>query len=414
MNNLENLKLNQAFHIALLEDGKILESSEYFNIYMNQLKNLKVDKTIRSLKEEELDASIKIYVNRLIDKANKYSESEPAKAIICYELANSYNNQVFKTVNLLKIFIKCLAKTTQNNLIEDVINHFIELTNHNTNEYKYIAEIYDIMGDNKNATKYMEEYFNSKNPDEITADEYNLQGCFYSKLYNDDYDYNSLESAKKYFKLAIDKEPSKKIYYTNMTIMSALENDMVKCKYYWNKVLKFGELSDDEKFEYSAFCLKSGDFNGWYEFYPSRFIKKNNPISFPKIDIPYCYENTDLTNKTLLIYFEQGFGDTILMWGYNKRLLEKTKHIIWIVQDNIYPLLAHNDLNIKVFPAGSTNPANIHADYFLPSMDIPKFLNINNENASVGSGYIQPEDKNVNYFKNKYFNNYKLKVGISF
>ena len=58
-------------------------------------------------------------------------------------------------------------------------------------------------------------------------------------------------------------------------------------------------------------------------------------------------------------------------------------------------------------------PPFVEYDYYIPSMSIPIVLKLNRDNISVGEGYIKPNPDIVKEYKEKYFKNNKLKIGLS-
>ena len=416
MDNLQYLKFDNAFFMALLEDGKLLESNEYFNLHLNQIKNLKIDKKRKFVKEEEFKKSLILYVNGLIKKAEEYNiQSNYAKSIICYEIASKYNSKVYEDVLVLKIFIKCLIKTNQKDLANDMIEHYIQITNSNPNEYKYLAEMFDLMGDNKNSTKFMEEYLNSKNSDEITADEYNLCGLYYNRLYFDDYSNISIaQKSIEFFEKAHRINPNSMLYLHNITILARYTNDYEKSNKAWQKLLKMGELSEIQKYDYALLCMKLPNFTDWHKYYGARYSSDLEKYAFHSFKQPLWDGIKDISNSTLLLHWEQGYGDNILMYGYINRILNRAKQIKFVVPDPLYNLLKNNNDKIEIIQNSTFNP-NFHKfDYYLPIMSLPKILNISRETVSVGEGYISVNENIIKKYKDKYFCSDKYKIGIAF
>ena len=182
----------------------------------------------------------------------------------------------------------------------------------------------------------------------------------------------------------------------------------------WKRVHATNSLSNDDKYDYAAFCLKIGDFEGWHKYFEARFDKENGATIFPKINKPKWDGVQDLSNSTLLVRFEQGFGDSFLTYGYVPRLAKIAKHVIFVVQDAIYPLIKDNEYGIEVIPVSQENLENMQFDYYIPSMSIPIVMKMTRENISVGAGYIKADESLIQEYKEKYFNNNKFKIGISF
>ena len=284
----------------------------------------------------------------------------------------------------------------------------------NLSVYKTIGYIYHQLEDYENASKYMNKFVIYGSTPQITAEDYNLLGFYYERLYtNKTHNIKDLDKAINNFIMASYRKPNDKNYLKNVIIGATKANKFVLAGRYWNKLFKLGGLTNDDKFDYAAYCLKTGDFEGWGKYFDFRFDKETNPTVIPEINKPKWDGNIDLSDKTLLVCYEQGFGDTILMAGYLPRLTKIAKHIIYVVQDSLYTLLKDNTIGVKVISATEFKNNNIEYDYYIPSMSIPIVLKLNRDNISVGEGYIKPNPDIAKEYKEKYFKNNKLKIGLS-
>lgn len=285
----------------------------------------------------------------------------------------------------------------------------------NLSVYKTIGYIYHQLEDYENASKYMKTFKFNASYSQITAEDYNLLGFYYERLYTTKTrNIKDLDKAVSNFIMASDRKPNDKNYLKNVTITASKGNMQKLADRYWKKLLKLGGLTNDDKFDYAAHCLKNGDFKGFEKYYEYRFDKETNPTVIPIIHKPKWDGDIDLSDKTLLVCYEQGFGDTILMAGYLPRLVKLAKHIIYVVQDALYTLLKDNSIGVEVIPANRFLALNdIKYDYYIPSMSIPMALKLNRDNISVGEGYIKPNEDKVKEYKEKYFKNNKLKIGLS-
>ena len=285
----------------------------------------------------------------------------------------------------------------------------------NLSVYKTIGYIYHQLEDYENASKYMKTFKFNASYSQITAEDYNLLGFYYERLYTTKTrNIKDLDKAVTNFIMASDRKPNDKNYLKNVTITASKGNMQKLADRYWKKLLKLGGLNNDDKFDYAAHCLKNGDFKGFEKYYEYRFDKETNPTVIPIIHKPKWDGSQDISDKTLLVCYEQGFGDTILMAGYLPRLVKLAKHVIYVVQDALYTLLKDNSIGVEVIPANRFLALNdIKYDYYIPSMSIPMALKLNRDNISVGEGYIKPNEDKVKEYKEKYFKNNKLKIGLS-
>ena len=408
MDNLFLLKLNRAVWVSYLEQKKIMEAANYFEIYRNALAVFKGSESEIAEAQKEIVYSLDVFLSKVENLTKIFmDEKDYPQALIC---CSAYFKHDKKNTKILKYYVECLRELKQYDLEIEFL-HYIESISKSNNEInKFIAEAYYNQENYYKAAEYLDKYLDNKK--NINADEYNLQGCYYNKLYSDlskniDHARKSLDAFIK----ASEMKPSK-TFLKNITIMASKCNEYEIGKKAWDEIKKSYTMTNDDKYDYAAFCLKHEDFNGWYEYFEARFDKENGPTQFPKLNKPRWNGKKDLSNSTLLVHYEQGFGDSFLMYGYLPRLVKKVKHLVFVVQDIIYPLLKDNEYGIEVLPSG-TDISKIKYDYYIPAMSIPIVLKYDRSNLSVGEGYIKADKKLVADYKSKYFENDKLKIGLS-
>lgn len=412
IDNFLLLKLNRTVWVSLLAQDDILEAIRYYELYMNNLTMFTSDKKLKKQVEEEMAFSTSFFLNKMGQKAKSYyEEKDYANAAICYTSMFKYVQQ---DVEIIENYYYCLNHLEQYSMAAELVSYMETLAPNNYKIYKMLAEVYDKKDDNYKSVECYEKYLELKgaSPD---ANDHNFLGCYYNKLFSSDtrspvHLLKSLDS----FKNASDLAPYVKLYAKNVTIMAAKAEDYETGKKYWDRILQMDILNNDDKYDYAAFCLKHEDFEGWHKYFGARFQKEHNATRFPKINKPEWNGVKDISKSTLLVYYEQGFGDTFLMWGYISRLTKLAKHVIFVVQDSVYELFRENPYGVEVYPECLADLKKLKFDCYIPSMSIPVALKLNRENISVGGGYIQASEEIKDEFKAKYFDNKKLKIGISF
>jgi Flp pilus assembly protein TadD len=113
--------------------------------------------------------------------------------------------------------------------------------------------------------------------------------------------------------------------------------------------------------------LLKGDLaEGWtqYEFrhHLQRF-KSRRPV----IDAP-MWQGEALTNKSILVYAEQGFGDTIQFVRYLPLLAERGASVTFAVQPRLIPLLSNSVASVTIIPA---DQAGSHYDFQCALISLP-------------------------------------------
>ena len=412
MDNFLLLKLNRAVWVSLLEQERIIEAISYFETYQNNLLILQSEKQLKEKVLDEMVQSQTIFLIKMTKIAKEYFDDEDYEnALICYTSIFKYSQ---KDTECLKNYITCLGKLEQFDLETELLEYLETITPDDISLYKILAEVYNKRANHKKAVQYLEKYINEKQ-DNVSAHEYNLLGCYYNSLYSEEtHNTDDVIKSVEQFKKASDMDPFSRLFAKNVTIMAAKANDYETGKKYWERVMATNSVTNDDKYDYAAFSIRNGNFEEWHKYFGARFAKENNPTQFPKMSKPEWNGVKDLSNSTLLVYYEQGFGDTFLMWGYFPRLVKLAKHVIFVVQDSVYELLKDNTLGVEIIPKSLANLDKIKFNYYIPSMSIPTALKLTAENISVGEGYIKVREDLVNIFKEKYFNNNKFKIGVSF
>ena len=156
--------------------------------------------------------------------------------------------------------------------------------------------------------------------------------------------------------------------------------------------------------------LFSGNFKeGWKEYewrfnaFPS--IYQNRNFSIP------LREGSDVSGLTVLLFSEQGFGDTIQFVRYAPLVAKRGAKVILECQKELVSLLQTVEGIHKVIVHGSELP---EFDVYWPLLSSPLFFDTNLENIPQKIPYITPDNLLVEKFHNRVQNDKaKLKIGLS-
>ena len=126
------------------------------------------------------------------------------------------------------------------------------------------------------------------------------------------------------------------------------------------------------------------------------------------------WKGENIKNKTLLVYYEAGFGDVIMFARYLPLVAQKCKKLIFMCQKPLAPLFRENmNLGIDEIIDTFVPEQNLEFDVHAPLMSLPYILRLKgNKVFAYSSGYLRPNEKLVQEYKKKYFNTEKIKVGI--
>lgn len=407
------LKLNRVIWISVLNQKKILESysslQEYIKSLDIYLKSNENNPEITQKVIDEINYSKNLYFKTLKTTGdNFFAEKDYDNAVICYNFIFHYAEDKF---SCLENYFHCLNELNQNDLEMDLFEYFENSYGVPVSYYKVVAEIFQKMKEYKKAIKYLEQYI-EKNSETVDAYDYNLLGCYYNNYCTEVVrDKEILQKSVDNFKKAYDIMPCH-LFAKNVTIVASKLNRPDIQKFYWDEILNKYPMNNDDKYDYAAFCWRTKNFEGLYKYFDARFDKENNKTEFPEIKGNRYDGTQDISNKVLLIHCEQGFGDTFWIYGYMSRLKKLVKKIIFVVQTETLELFKNLDTDMDIYSRDAVDLDSLEFDYYIPSMSIPIALKLNETNIAVGGGYITAQEDIKQEFKDKYFNNDKIKIGF--
>lgn len=414
MDNLLKLQTQSVVHLALLEQGKIIDSIKTFEKYQNYLKTFKdADEQTQEIILKEINKIRQEYFSKLIHFGNLYVEKgDYSKASLCYTEVLQY---IQKDIYILINYIICLYKLEQYDLEEEFLEYLETIIpQDNALLYKDLSKFYTQINKTTTALSYLFKYAEIVGEENLSAEDYNMLGMLYNNLYvNHGRNLEDAFESLEFYLKADEINPLSQKTTRNIALASVLVNNTNIAKMYWDKLFKLGGITKEDLLEYSMFCLKIGDFENFYKYYDNRFEVDTYKNIYIKSDKP-LWKGENLSNKTLLIQSEQGFGDTFLMSGYLPRILKTAKKIIFLAQGEVCSLLKESFKDIEVLPINQTDITKLEYDYHIPTMSIPSVLKLTKENISVVGGYLKTNCDLTEKYKEKYFDNDKLKIGFAF
>ena len=117
-----------------------------------------------------------------------------------------------------------------------------------------------------------------------------------------------------------------------------------------------------------AHLYNSDLLNGW-EKYDARWYYETGSSIKPELSGPEYDGSQDLTDKTVLVYCEQGFGDCIQFSRYILLLEKLTNKIVLASKPKLVSLFKFNFPNVSVLSHDDKIPK---YDYHVALLDLPK------------------------------------------
>lgn len=237
---------------------------------------------------------------------------------------------------------------------------------------------------------------------------YDNMGILYSKI--DRYAYFDEKFAC--FNKALELDPNYKDALRHLAILYRNSGDNQKCLEIYGEIIKLNPTNDDY-FNYSLQNLHMGNFEEGLKYYGYRFLREQKPTIYPHLDKPKWDGAVELSDKTLLVHFEQGFGDSIQFFRY--LLQVKAKYIIFRVQDALVDLFKTNTVdlpNIEVI-GKSNSIEKLEYDYHVPLADLLSIFGARIDNIILPEAYLKADENLSKQYKENFFNNDCFKIGIS-
>lgn len=223
--------------------------------------------------------------------------------------------------------------------------------------------------------------------------------------------YQDLEKQVMYYQKALEVDPAFDPALRNLAFAYSRMckyDDALEC---FDKLLNLNPIADDYFF-YACLKIRLKDFEQGWKYYEYRFNKEFGPTLLPKIDKPR-WDGQEIKDKTLLVHYEQGFGDSLQFCRYFEQVKPLVKKIIFVVQDELSELMSANLKGVHVV-GGSTPLAELDFDYYVPLMSLPLALMAKYENIPFAEGYIRADEIKIEKYKKEFFDNDCIKIGISY
>jgi len=157
--------------------------------------------------------------------------------------------------------------------------------------------------------------------------------------------------------------------------------------------------------------LLMGDFkNGWDNF-ESRWYKKNSE-SYRHKDIPALKDLKNIATKTILVWSEQGYGDTIQFCRFITNLASLGASIILEVQPPLKSLMETSFSFCQVVSEGGKL---INADFQVPLLSLPLLFGTTIDTIPNQIPYLKNlKSKSIYWGEKLEGNKKKLNIGVAF
>lgn len=208
-------------------------------------------------------------------------------------------------------------------------------------------------------------------------------------------------------KKAISINPNKTLAYQNIGKVYDDEADYDNAVSNYRKALTINPNDFETIHNLSLIQLTVGDYKNGWDNYNLRWNKKNKIYKYSNFPV---LENLDnLSGKKILIWYEQGLGDTIQFSRYLNLLHAQKALITFEVQSPLVEFFKFNfNYNIVESAQG------MQFDFQIPLLSLPKLFGMNLNNTLKLDKFLKcKEDKKETWQKELPLSPSKINIGVA-
>lgn len=219
------------------------------------------------------------------------------------------------------------------------------------------------------------------------------------------------ESAIDAFDQAIDANPDVAAYHNNKGNAFLGLHQTVKAVAAYEAAIDKNPLEKDAHFNQAICLLLMGDLTRGFEKYEWRWATEDMAKMVPNFTQPAWRGGESLKGKRVLLYCEQGFGDTIQFVRYARMVGALGAHVILVVQAPLLELMKRLDGSGELIADGSPLPA---FDVHCPLLSLPHAFQTSLENIPASPRYIGSDPDKVASWARKLGKSNRPRVGVVF
>ena len=215
-------------------------------------------------------------------------------------------------------------------------------------------------------------------------------------------DQGKLDEAIEAYRKSISLNPDYAEAYSNMGVLLHYQDKFDEAVDAYNKSISLKPDFAKAHYNLSFTFLKSGRLKEGLEesewrWKTEKYFSRNRHFSKPMWD-----GSQSLKDKRILLWCEQGIGDTLNWSSCLSLLASQAKHCILECQDKLVPLLQRSFPNVEVKPEDRSLDKNRDDfDYHLPMGSLYRhFLSDITQNTKP-KAYLVPDPDRVNYWRDR-------------
>lgn len=228
----------------------------------------------------------------------------------------------------------------------------------------------------------------------------------------------NIKDAIVFYNKALKIDPSSFNGWFNLSHLYSIEGETENAVSALKICKKIRPNDKDIDYFLSLALMRLKDYNKGLKLFETRLCRETATAiqakTYPnKASQEKMWKGENIKDKTIYVYYEAGFGDVIMFARYIPILAQRCKKIVFLSQKQLVPLFRDNPLGIDVIIDKFVPETNMEFDVHAPLLSLPYLLGLKGKDVfAYPEGYIRPNKELAEQFKEKFFNNDKIKVGI--
>jgi len=291
---------------------------------------------------------------------------------------------------------------------EDLCRRFLEIYSETEENkllsYIELADFYKGINAYKNAIDCYEKFLEV---DKTKVAIYTITADLYSKLSGS----KSLERQIELYEQAYELQPQNRLVLHGLAFAYEKAGQNDKAKMYYEKLLQ-NNPTENDYYNYGGFLIHCGDFINGHKYFTHRFNIDDINLKYPSDANKKWDLKSNISDKVLLVNYEQGFGDTIMYSRFVPFLKNIAKEVIFVVQKELESLICGSDIfdNIRII----TDINGVDYNVNMALLDVPYVLKIGSDCIPYTSKYLDVSEFDVVKYADRFLNNsYSFKIGLS-
>lgn len=230
---------------------------------------------------------------------------------------------------------------------------------------------------------------------------------------------NRIKEALKYYEKALRINPMSYDAWSNVANIYSIEARTSEAVSAMEICYKLKPNDEETAYFLALDYFRTKNYKKGFPLFENRFSKKiafnSHKKTMPDLirdDNEWKGEN--IKNKNIMVYYEAGFGDVLMYARFLPILAKRCNKLIFMCPKELVKLFEKNPhLGISQFVDTFIPSQTLDIDVHASLLSLPYLLGLKGDDVFVSSeGYIVPDMDLAEEYRQKFFDNDKIKVGI--